>query len=353
MRSTDLLSPERSEPPSAAEKVQRVLLAVNAPDRRDLLVGLCTQEGLDVQLSPTADVLLRHAPDLPLDLIVLDDDFDGISAQELCGDLRSTLTFRHTPIVVICAEQPPPERVAAGLLAGADDVCSLQPRCRSELRARIHVQLRNQLYREALARLRTERNHLRTRAATDSLTGALGRSALEAAISNEFLARSEFAVLFVDIDHFKKVNDTYGHQMGDDVLCKVVHVLQLGRRAGDACGRYGGEEFVLVLPGVNAETAARIGERHRSSVRSMSFLAAGGPPQVTISVGVAAFNPRSPDLSTDALLRRADEALYTAKESGRDRVVVATPAPLAPGLILSNRPAPIWARSEASELVPE
>jgi two-component system cell cycle response regulator len=252
-------------------------------------------------------------------------EFGRVSGLELCSDLRATAAFRHVPVILIAEEDADPNQVAAGLLAGADDYCSLNEARRSELRARIRVQLRNKLYRDALGRLRVERNNLRSRATKDSLTGALGRSALEQAVRTEFEQRTPFAVLFVDIDYFKKVNDNYGHQVGDHVLQEVVKTLQRGHRAGDTCGRYGGEEFVMVLPKVTPEVALRVAERHRNAVKRLSFASEHGPPQVTISIGVAAFEPQAPDHSVHALLRRADTALYRAKATGRDRVMLAEP----------------------------
>lgn len=326
MSSIDLLSPDRSDPPESGELVQRVLLALDTAARREAMTRMCIQEGLEVHTVTSADALLKGAGTQAADLLILDTEFCGISGLELCGDLRASVGFQHVPVLLLSEEQPAPEAVAMGLLSGADDYCSLALSHRPELRARIRVQLRNKLYRDTIGRLRIERNNLRSRATKDSLTGALGRSALERAVQTELDKQLTFAVLFVDIDHFKKVNDTYGHQVGDVVLQLVVKTLLQGHRSGDACGRYGGEEFVMVLPNVTEEVALRVAERHRNAVSRLEFQHVKGPPHVSISLGIAVFDPHNPDPSISAILRRADAALYAAKAAGRNCSQLAAPA---------------------------
>ncbi len=300
-----------------------MLVCSSCEDVTRILARLCHAERLEVRLVSHPDGLVRHALAWEPDLVLLDEQMPEVSGLELCGELRASEGLQHTPLMLVSRAAPEPDRVAAGLFAGADDCSSVHELWHPELRARIRVQLRNRRYRNAISRLRQERNLLRTRASTDSLTGALGRRALEEAVQAEHLAANPFAVLFVDVDHFKQVNDTYGHQTGDVVLRKVATALQEGRRDSDLCGRYGGEEFVIVLKRVNATLAVRAAERHRQRIRSLNFTVDGGPPMVTVSVGVAAFDPQCPDETPYLLLRRADIALYEAKRTGRDRVVLA------------------------------
>lgn len=331
MVSADLFSPELSDPP-LSPRSQVVLVAANSSERAEQLGAICVQEGGLVRYARNTAELLSPADDVSPDLIILDTLFRGVSGLELCGELRAGSALRHTPVMLVSNDEHPgaPE-VAAGLLSGADDFCSMCVARRDELRARVRVQLRNKLYRDALGRLRSERNRLRCRISKDSLTGALGRSALDQVVEEALNRGERFAVLFLDIDHFKKVNDGHGHQVGDQVLRKVAEVLHSGCRAGDACGRYGGEEFVMVLPGVDAETATAVADRHRGAIAKLDFERIGGPPKVTVSVGVGAFDPGAPDAGAEALLRRADGALYQAKASGRNRVVLAVAAPPSEG----------------------
>ncbi len=161
-------------------------------------------------------------------------------------------------------------------------------------------------------------------AATDALTGLFNRRYLEEALTREISraerAGSRLATLILDIDHFKGFNDTYGHAMGDVVLKKVANVLRSGLRKGDVLARFGGEEFVILLPGVSSRSALELAERIRASVESADVHPGGPRKHVTVSVGVSLF----PDDGGhgEELLQKADEALYAAKETGRNRAVV-------------------------------
>lgn len=310
-----------SEAPSETGVPERVLLVAQRPECRDALERACLAEGYGPCPVANASALLARPPrDASMIVVVLDDDAQTL---ELCGELRGLEELRSCPVLVVTPGPPHPNQAAAALLAGADDYCSLLDDFRPELRARLRVHLRNQRLRAAVDRLRGERNHLRQRATTDSLTGALGRRALADCLQKGFVEGQPFAVLFADIDHFKRVNDDFGHAIGDLVLQRVAATLSRGRRAGDACGRYGGEEFVLVVTHVSPEQAGKVAERHREAVARLRFGDVGGPQRVTVSFGVAVFDPLGPDVSVESLLARADAALYQAKRAGRNRVVLA------------------------------
>ncbi len=167
--------------------------------------------------------------------------------------------------------------------------------------------------------------NLRRSAELDSLTGALNRRTIDLWLARSFTDshRSEqpLSVLFVDIDHFKSINDTYGHACGDRCLRHVSETLRRELEASDLLGRYGGEEFLLVLPGRNGDTARQLGERIRAAVERSEFDYDGKSIRLTVSIGVAPRLP--PEHSPGAAVERADKALYTAKRSGRNRVSVA------------------------------
>lgn len=174
--------------------------------------------------------------------------------------------------------------------------------------------------RDALAHANAQ---LVEQATTDALTGALNHRALIAALDTH-LARAQqraqpCAVLFFDIDHFKAVNDTHGHQAGDQVIAHVAHVANTCLRATDDLGRYGGEEFVVVLPSAHLDHALQIGERVRATVAAHPLtLLDGTMIRITVSVGVAACH--GADCSRRELLQAADRALYAAKHGGRNQV---------------------------------
>ncbi len=171
--------------------------------------------------------------------------------------------------------------------------------------------------------LRRERAHARAqaRADRDALTGVLGRQAILARLDTALTAPGDVAVLFLDLDHFKGVNDGYGHATGDRVLRELCGRVAVALPAAGALGRYGGEEFVAVLPGAGVAAAGVVAEAVRRGVADAPFAGpAGLPLRLTLSVGVAAARPGS-DGRRD-LLHRADTALYRAKQAGRDRVAV-------------------------------
>lgn len=312
-----------SEAPLWAEDLQHVLVVAEGIEPRTELLRLCMGEGY--QASPVATPgLLIAKPDASIDLILMVVEEHG-STLEMCGEIRTLEAFRSAAILLVSPKPPEPEQAAAALLAGADDFCSFDPRWRVELRARLRVHLRNKRMRDAVDRLRGERNNLRSRQGVDSLTGALGRRALSDSVQRALDGNAPFAVLFADIDHFKRVNDTFGHQIGDLALQRVAEALSAERRSGDVCGRYGGEEFVLVVCNVQAHEAERVAERHRRGVASLRLGAHGGPERITISIGVAVFDPENPDPTVAAILSRADGALYQAKRAGRDCVIMAAP----------------------------
>jgi diguanylate cyclase (GGDEF)-like protein len=177
--------------------------------------------------------------------------------------------------------------------------------------------------------LREKNKELHELSITDSLTGLYNRKHLMETLDNE-VARSkrhkhDFAVLVIDIDHFKEYNDTYGHLAGDEVLSRLASVFKKSVRSCDYVARYGGEEFILLLPEIGPEDGVKTAERIQKKVAKGNFSGDGEPIKVTVSVGVASY-PRDGD-DPQAIIRQADDALYQAKESGRNRVVLAGKTP--------------------------
>lgn len=313
--------PAVSAAPPLSERRQRVLVVHADDERRDALVRIVVQEGWESLDVADAEEVLRLAAEYDPDLILMDVNLPEISGYEVCGELRSNDLQGHTPVLLLADPPVSEQDVARGLLAGADDFITAPDRL-LELRARMRVQLRNKRFRDALARVRSERDHLRRDASIDPLTGVLNRRTLERVIDEAFQKGERFALLFADVDHFKRVNDQHGHDAGDRVLKLVADWLKAGIRPGDHCGRYGGEEFVLVVAGAGRESARLVAERHRRAIECLDP-GPGAPDRVTISIGVAVYDPRRPS-DAGALLQEADAALYEAKRAGRNCVVMAT-----------------------------
>ena len=315
-------------PKAVPDRGESILCVHEDEISRRWLADIMRKEGYDVdETSSTTEAILMVAQLQP-DLVLLELDGKGTAGLELCGALRMLEVSRDVPIVLVSREPATEDAVARGLLAGADDYVAAWQRP-TELRARVRVQLRNKRYRDALRRVRGERENYRRQAAIDPLTGLLNRRSLSQIIEEKVSAGETFAVLFVDADHFKSVNDRLGHAIGDTVLRNIADCLRRGMRSGDYCGRYGGEEFVIVASQLEAEQVRGLAERHRQAVGLLE-VAELGPTPLTVSIGAAVFDPASGEPS-NALLHRADAALYAAKSNGRNRVEMAEPpGPAAP-----------------------
>jgi two-component system cell cycle response regulator len=175
-------------------------------------------------------------------------------------------------------------------------------------------------FRQEVARLRREHAEAREQSIRDSLTASYNRRYLDQRLVEAGYPRGEFAVALVDLDWFKRVNDTFGHLVGDRVLQQVVELLQIGLPEEAFCARYGGEEFVLMLPGLEADAAWAVAEAARARVEQFAWATVVRGLHVTISIGVAHESGASGLTSPEQQLRLADGLLYTAKQSGRNTV---------------------------------
>lgn len=260
----------------------------------------------------------------PPDLVLIPGDLQEIPAQELFGEIRMRRSTRHIAVVAVLSTASDEEAVIRCLRAGADDCGALDRPL--ELRARIAVQLRNNRYRQMLRQVRNERDVLRVAATMDPLTRIPNRRALDRTLAERVESATRFGVLYLDIDHFKSINDQLGHDVGDEVLRKVAAYLGRGVRSNDFCGRYGGEEFLVIVDGADEELATKVGDRHRNAIGAITFGPRGPKHAVTVSIGVSAWDPAS-GRSIDEVLRAADRALYQAKGAGRNRVVCESALP--------------------------
>jgi len=256
----------------------------------------------------------------PVDLVIVNatcKTFDGL---RLTAQLRSDEATRNLPVLAIVDFEDRPRLIKA-LEIGVNDVLS-KPIDPQELAARARTQIRRKRYTDFL---RDNLDHSLELAVTDQLTGLHNRrymnGQLDALVKRARLGGDPVSTLLIDIDHFKKINDGYGHDVGDEVLREFAVRLATNVRAIDLPCRFGGEEFVVVMPDTKLEDASRIAERIRLHVAGSPFRVMGGREllTVTISIGVAA--TIGAEDKPETLLKRADEAVYEAKAAGRNRVI--------------------------------
>jgi two-component system cell cycle response regulator len=279
---------------------------------------LVNEHEVEVEPDP-ADALFRVA-DGGYDLVVVSlglENFDGL---RLCSQVRSLERTRTVPILAI-AEAEDSARLMRGLEIGINDYL-IRPIDKNELLARVRTQIRKKRYTE---RLRDNVQMSIEAAITDALTGLHNRRYMEthlATLVEQAQARGKaLTVLVLDIDFFKAVNDTHGHDAGDDVLREFAVRLKKSIRGIDLACRLGGEEFVVVMPDTDMAVATMVAERLRRRIAADPFPIARGERkvEVTISIGLAALS--GADDSAANVLKRADQALYRAKRDGRNRVV--------------------------------
>ena len=302
----------------------KILVAEDDPACRFLLERNLLSWGYEVVATQDGDQAWRILvePDAPR-LALLDWRMPGLDGPTLCRKIREELKEPYTYIILLTAQHRDQDLVA-GMEAGADDYIT-KPFRQGELKVRLRAGRRIiELQNELLA----ARENLREKASHDSLTGVWNHEEILSILCRE-LARAEredtrVGVIMADLDHFKGINDTHGHLAGDSVIRLVAQRMLSLVRPYDHIGRYGGEEFLVVLSECGLEYAANFAERLRLSICSRPLDTPEGMITLSISLGVAASHPEHTE-GTDPLVRAADSALYRAKKLGRNRVEVAVP----------------------------
>ena len=299
-------------------ETMRVLIAEHDVTIREMLSAIVRKWDYQPVTAPDGSAALEIMleADAP-QLAIIDWEMPGLSGTELCRVLRK----RETPVppyILIFAPRNARENVVKGLESGANDYLP-KPYDSAELRARLQVGRQIVDLQKELLQARNELEH---EAVHDSLTGILNRKATLAALARE-IARSKrekrpLSIGMLDIDHFKNINDTYGHQAGDQVLRGVVGTLSKTLREYDILGRMGGDEFLVIAPGTG--TATGLYQRLRTLVESTKIAIRSGKISVTISIGAA---DAVVGAETDSVLAAADAALSVAKRTGRNCVTVA------------------------------
>jgi two-component system cell cycle response regulator len=298
----------------------KVLVAEDDCTSRSMLAAMVARWGYDPLITEDGGAAWSalQQPDPPR-LVLLDWNMPVLDGLDVCRRLRA-LASTDPPYVILLTGRAEKGDIVNGLEAGANDYVA-KPYDNEELQARIQVGRR---MLELQAHLLAARDALAHQAMRDPLTGIFNRRAILERAAEE-LSRAarqggSLTVGLCDVDHFKSVNDSYGHQAGDDVLRGFTALVQAQLCDGDCVGRYGGEEFLVIHPGAAGQCDASIYERVCAMVAGAGMPTRKGAIAITVSIGVAAVSGES---TVDTLLAAADEALYQAKADGRNQVAYA------------------------------
>jgi two-component system, cell cycle response regulator len=298
-----------------------VLVAEDSLVIRAVLRRYLEREGYSVIEAVDGQAAIERCHATPPDTILLDIDMPGLNGHEVLAHLKSDRELRDIPVVFLTGKTGT-EDIVAALRSGAQDYLK-KPFETAELIARVGAAVRTKQLQDEL---RDRSAQLDRMSRTDALTGLYNRRHLEERLREVYSAsvrhNEALAVVMLDIDNFKQINDAEGHHGGDDVLREITRRFNQEVRGEDVVGRWGGEEFLIIVGHTDVEGANRLAERVRLAVGDKPFLLGDHQRMVTISAGCAA----GPPGDTDELIRRADDALYQAKNAGRNQVVVAAPA---------------------------
>lgn len=292
------------------ETQQKILVVDDENLIRQLMSALLAGFG-KIELAESGDDAFQKIEAGKPDLIILDVQMPDMDGYEVCRRLKEDDKTADIPVVFLTANSTN-EDEERGLEIGATDFIR-KPISPQIVRTRV----------SNILKLQTATRQLERLASTDPLTGAYNRRHFMETGDNELLRSNRYdhavTVLMLDIDHFKAVNDTYGHSIGDIALKETVRVIEETLRGEDTLGRLGGEEFAVLLPETNASRAALLAERIRVAIGEIVIETPTDPLSFTMSIGLT--EGSKDDKTIDDLLKRADDGLYKAKEQGRNQVV--------------------------------
>lgn len=298
----------------------KILVADDDAISRRMMEKMLQRSGYDVITAEDGKdaVDKLSGPDSPR-LALVDWMMPGLDGPGVCSAIRSRHDERYIYITLLTSKQAS-EDIVRGLEAGADDYL-IKPCHPEELKARLRTGVRILDLEDKLVDARED---MRYRATHDALTALLNRGTIAVDLERE-LARSRrengiLSILLCDIDHFKRVNDIYGHTVGDEVLRQVASLLLNSVRSYDLVGRYGGEEFLILLIGCDTALAQRRAEEIRRAVQELNFRETDPPLSITISIGTLTTNDWRNGMKASELVNEADKALYRAKAEGRNCV---------------------------------
>jgi diguanylate cyclase (GGDEF)-like protein len=289
-----------------------------------VIANILDKVGYEYTLVSNGYQALEHVQSARPDLILLDLMMPEINGLEVCEKIQANPELAEIPIIFLSASQEQ-DHLLQAFKKGAVDYVT-KPFHAAELLARVRMHLELKYSRHKLKTLLQEQGELvkelERLANTDSLTGVWNRRYL-LIVAEQEIKRTQrynvsFSVLLIDIDHFKKINDTFGHSIGDEVIIFMTKTVLNYLRQGDCFGRFGGEEFLVLLPETDINEAMIVAEIIRENIANKHIAFGEKQVSITLSIGVASY--KLGDKTIDAIIQRADRALYQSKNQGRNRV---------------------------------
>jgi two-component system cell cycle response regulator len=303
----------------AAQPAWRILLVDDEPTQRLIMARLLKRNGYQVEMAANGREALAKLEQEDFPLMITDWEMPEMDGVALCRALRSK--ERGYTYTILLTSRDAIEHLVAGLQSGADDYL-IKPVIEPELIARLNTGRRIVTLERSLRAANEENRRL---SITDALTGVYNRRYLMEQLPREIERAARYgrqlATIMCDVDFFKKINDTYGHMTGDEVLKWFGSALKAGVRASDWIARYGGEEFVIVLPETNVTNAATAAEHLRHHIATQPFKTGEQEFAVSASFGVSGWRDKVPQGATlDSLMAGCDSGVYASKAGGRNRI---------------------------------
>ena len=320
------------------DRARTIILVVDdSPENVTLLSRILKMNGYDIQVADNGAQAIESAKKWLPDLILLDINMPVMDGFEACARLNADERTRGIPVIFISALDNLEDKVKAFQSGGVDYILKpfeyeeIQARVETHLvirRLRVQLEEANQQLAARVVELTRLNNEIQRLANEDVLTGCFNRRHFMEVATQEIQRSRRYkhslSFLMLDIDHFKGFNDRYGHQVGDQLLCHLVSLCQDQLRTADTLGRYGGEEFVALMPETDRDGAWDVSERLRAEIEKMKINTLEGKLSITVSMGLTSLESGFDETQTlDTLIRSADKALFAAKDAGRNCIQTA------------------------------
>jgi diguanylate cyclase (GGDEF)-like protein len=304
-----------------------ILVVDDQPENLGILVSFLKDHQVEIRIADSGEQALQILETYHPDIILLDVTMPGINGFETCRLIKKNQKTADIPVIFMTALDSIEDMVSAFEAGGIDYITKPFQQIEVLTRISTHVNLRRkeQELQKALDEVIRQQKLSKKLSITDDLTGLYNRRHLNTILRQEFQRskrhNSDLSCLMLDLDHFKQINDKYGHEFGDKVLREFAAILEEFIRSSDYAFRYGGEEFLLILPETDIEGAMQVGEKIRLRMAQEKITQKHILATVRVSVGVTSVHCHHPDTCND-LIVFADKALYTAKECGRNQVCI-------------------------------